>query len=81
VPNTSGITTTTHGANGAAITNYDFWLDAVGTVRNQNFEPNAFIQAPRSETSLSKLKEATTNAYLRPPAALDGIPRLNTNRP
>jgi HK97 family phage major capsid protein len=80
VLNQSGITTTTHGANGAAITNYDFWLDAVGTVRGNNFEPTAQIQAPRSETSLSKLKEATTNAYLRPPAALDGIPRLNTKQ-
>jgi HK97 family phage major capsid protein len=80
VLNQSGITTTTHGANGAAITNYDFWLDSVGTVRNNNFEPNAQIQAPRSETSLSKLKEATTNAYLIPPAALVNIPRLNTKQ-
>jgi HK97 family phage major capsid protein len=75
--NTSGITTTTHGANGATIANYDFWLDAVGTVRNSNFEPNTQVQAPRSATSLSKLKD-TTNAYLAPPAALAGIPRLNT---
>jgi HK97 family phage major capsid protein len=66
VLNTSGITTTTHGANGAAITNYDFWLDAKGVVMGNNFEPNAHIQAPRSSTSLSKLKEATTNAYLQP---------------
>ncbi len=66
--NQSGITTTTHGANGAAIANYDFWLDAVGAVRNANFEPTARIQAPRSTTSLSKLKEATTLAYLQPPA-------------
>jgi HK97 family phage major capsid protein len=80
VLNQSGVTITTHGANGAAIANYDFWLDALGTVRNSNFEPNAIIQAPRSETSLSKLKEATTNAYLRPPSALDNIPRLNTKQ-
>ena len=80
VLNQTGVTLTTHGANGATIANYDFWLDAVGTVRNNNFEPTAFIQAPRSETSLSKLKEATTNAYLRPPAALDSIPRLNSKQ-
>jgi HK97 family phage major capsid protein len=80
VLNTPGITTTAHGANGTAVTNYDFHLDAVGTVRNNNFEPNAMIQAPRTETTLSKLKEATTNAYLKPPAALDGIPRLNTKQ-
>jgi HK97 family phage major capsid protein len=76
VVNQSGITTTTHGANGAAITNYDFWLDAIGAVRAAGFEPNAHIQAPRSSTSLSKLKEATTNAYLQPPAGL--LPMLTT---
>jgi HK97 family phage major capsid protein len=70
VLNQSGITTTTHGANGATIANYDFWLDAIGAVRAAGFEPNAHIQAPRSSTSLSKLKEATTNAYLAPPAGL-----------
>jgi HK97 family phage major capsid protein len=80
VLNQSGITTTTHGANGAVIANYDFWLDSVGTVRGNNFEPNAQIQAPRSEQSLSKLKEATTNAYLDPPAALANVPRLQTKQ-
>ncbi len=78
VLNTSGITTTTHGANGAAITNYDFWLDAKGAVAGNNFEPNAHIQAPRSTTSLSKLKEATTNAYMAPPAAM--LPMLQTKQ-
>jgi HK97 family phage major capsid protein len=78
VLNTSGITTTTHGANGAAITNYDFWLDARGVVMGNNFEPNAHIQAPRSTTSLSKLKEATMNAYLAPPANM--LPMLQTKQ-
>jgi HK97 family phage major capsid protein len=76
VLNQSGITTTTHGANGATITNYDFWLDAIGAVRAAGFEPNAHVQAPRSSTSLSKLKEATTNAYLAPPAGL--LPTFTT---
>jgi len=78
VLNQSGITTTTHGANGAAITNYDFWLDAKGAVMGNNFEPNAHIQAPRSNVSLSKLKEATTNAYLQPPANM--LPMLATKQ-
>jgi HK97 family phage major capsid protein len=78
VLNTSGITTTTHGANGAAIANYDFWLDAKGVVMGNNFEPNAHIQAPRSTTSLAKLKEATTNAYLQPPASM--LPMLATKQ-
>jgi HK97 family phage major capsid protein len=76
VLNQSGVTLTAHGANGTAISNYDFWLDAIGTVRSAGFEPNAHLQAPRSSTSLSKLKEATTNAYLTPPANL--LPMLTT---
>jgi HK97 family phage major capsid protein len=76
VLNQSGITSTAHGAAGTAIGNYDWWLDAIGAVRAAGFEPNAHIQAPRSSTSLSKLKEATTNAYLTPPAGL--LPMLTT---
>jgi HK97 family phage major capsid protein len=80
VVNQTGVTLTTHGANGALITNYDFHLDAVGAIRSANFEPNAQIQAPRTATSLSKLKEATTNAYMAPPAGLANIPRLNSKQ-
>ena len=76
VLNQSGVTLTAHGANGTAITNYDWWLDAIGTVRAAGFEPNAHLQAPRSSTSLSKLKEATTNAYLAAPSGL--LPMLTT---
>ena len=76
VLNQSGVTLTSHGANGANITNYDWYLDAIGAARAANFEPNAHIQAPRSSTSLAKLKEATTNAYLQPPAGL--LPMLTT---
>jgi HK97 family phage major capsid protein len=78
VLNTSGITTTTHGVNGANITNYDWLIDAAGAVLANNFEPNAHIVAPRTVTSLAKLKEATTNAYLAPPASL--LPRLPTKQ-
>jgi len=78
VLNQSGVTTTTHGANGAVIANYDFWLDAKGVVMGNNFEPNAHIQAPRSSMSLSKLKEATTLAYLAPPTGM--LPMLATKQ-
>jgi HK97 family phage major capsid protein len=70
VLNQTGVTLTDHGAAGTVISNYDWWLDAIGAVRAAGFEPNAHIQAPRSSTSLSKLKEATTNAYMTPPAGL-----------
>ena len=76
VLNQTGVTLTDHGAAGSAITNYDWWLDAIGAVRAAGFEPTAHVQAPRSSTSLSKLKEATTNAYLTPPTGL--LPMLTT---
>jgi HK97 family phage major capsid protein len=77
VLNQPGVTLTAHRANGSAISNYDWWLDAIGTVRAANFEPNAHVQAPRSSTSLSKLKD-TTNAYLSPPASL--LPMLTSKQ-
>jgi HK97 family phage major capsid protein len=73
VRNQSGVTVTAHGANGTAITTttaYDWHLDAIGAVRAAGFEPNAHIQAARTSTSLSKLREATTSAYLAPPPNL-----------
>jgi HK97 family phage major capsid protein len=79
VLNQSGVTLTAHGANGTTITTttaYDWHLDAAGTVRANNFTPNAHIQAPRTSTSLSKLREATTSAYLTPPANM--LPMLTT---
>jgi HK97 family phage major capsid protein len=79
VLNQTGVTLTDHGANGTAISSYDWWIDAVATVRANNFEPTAQIQAPRTEQSLSKLKD-TTNAYLTPPAALANIPRYTTKQ-
>jgi HK97 family phage major capsid protein len=76
VLNQTGVTLTAHGAAGTVISNFNWWLDAIGAVRAAGFEPNAHIQAPRSSTSLSKLKEATTNAYMAPPVGL--LPMLTT---
>lgn len=84
--NQTGVTITDHGANGSAIgplgtgLGYDFLIDAVASVRAANFEPTAQITAPRTEASLAKLKEATTNAYAAPPAALSTIPRYATKQ-
>jgi HK97 family phage major capsid protein len=46
VLNQSGITTTTHGANGAAIANYDFWLTAIGAVRAAGSSPPRMSRRP-----------------------------------
>lgn len=79
VLNTPGVTTTSHGANGSAISamSYDFLLQAVNTVRAANFEPNAHIVNPRTVTSLRTLKDSQQR-YLQPPA--DSLPLLATNQ-
>jgi HK97 family phage major capsid protein len=77
----TGVTLTAHGAAGTVIsttTAYDWHLDAAGVVRGNNFTPNAHIQAPRTSTSLSKLREATTSAYLAPPPNM--LPMLATKQ-
>jgi HK97 family phage major capsid protein len=79
VLNQSGVTLTSHGANGSTITTttaYDWHLDAAGVVRAANFTPTSHIQAPRTTTSLSKLREATTSAYLAAPPNM--LPMLVT---
>jgi HK97 family phage major capsid protein len=81
VRNQTGVTVTGHGANGSTITvtsAYDWHLDARGVVAGNNFEPNAHIQAPRTSVSLSKLREATTSAYLAPPPNM--LPMLTTKQ-
>jgi HK97 family phage major capsid protein len=81
VRNQAGVTITSHGANGSTITTttaYDWHLDAKGVVAGNNFEPNAHVQAPRTSVSLSKLREATTSAYLAPPPNM--LPMLTTKQ-
>jgi HK97 family phage major capsid protein len=87
VLNTSGITALTHGANGSVIGSppaagtmgWEFLVDAIGAVRNLNYEPTAQIAAPRTTQSLAKLRD-TTNQYIAPPSYLDGIARLVTKQ-
>lgn len=67
--NTAGVTVTNHGANGTALSNYDWVLDSVGAVRNANFEPTAVLAAPRTQTALSKLKDSQ-GRYLDAPTGL-----------
>lgn len=79
IKNTSGITTSSMGANGAALTNWDPIVDAVGGLQDNNETPNAIVMAPRSQRSLGKLKD-TQNRYLTPPTILDGIGQYVTNQ-
>jgi HK97 family phage major capsid protein len=79
--NQTSVTITNHGAAGTVFSTavgYDWLLDAKGAVRSANFEPTAHIVAPRTVTSLSKLREATTSAYLAPPPNM--LPMLATKQ-
>jgi HK97 family phage major capsid protein len=79
VKNTVGVLTASMGANGAALTNYDPVIDAVGTLRDNNEGPSAVIYSPRTGRTLAKLKD-TTNQPLAVPDYLDGVRRLETNQ-
>ena len=76
-PQPRGLRTTTNvnqvsqGVNGLALTNYDPILDLLALLWGANVTAvNTAIMAPRTLATLSKLKEATTNAPLARPAVL-----------
>lgn len=83
IRNQTGVTLTSHGANGAVIgtgageISYDTLVDAQAAIRAVNFEPNAVIDAPRTEQGLAKLKDST-GQYLQPPPGL--LTRYPTNQ-
>jgi HK97 family phage major capsid protein len=87
IRNQTGVTVTSHGANGSVIGSppaagtmgWEFLVDAAATVRGANFEPNAMILAPRTEQSLAKLRD-TTNQYIQPPRYLEGLTRLQSKQ-
>jgi HK97 family phage major capsid protein/HK97 family phage prohead protease len=68
----SGTQTIDMGTNGAALTNYDPFVRAVGLLRSANVPgPYAIAAHPRTLTALELLKEATASAMqLGAPAAL-----------
>lgn len=74
VKNTSGVTIQSMATNGATPTNYDFLVNALGTLRGKNEEPTAIVYSPRTEQELATLKDSQ-NRYLTPPPVLDNIPQ------
>ncbi|MEU1892760.1 phage major capsid protein [Streptomyces pristinaespiralis] len=77
--NTSGITVTDLGAAAGLAPTWDHYVQAVGTVRGEEYEPNAAIHNPRTETDLSLLKDGQ-GQYLQPPAALAALQQLTTTQ-
>lgn len=78
VKNTTGVTLTAAGANGAAVS-YDHFIDAKARLAQNNENCTAFIDNPRTEASLAKLKDADQN-YLRPPEYISSVPRYDTTQ-
>ena len=77
--NTSGITVTDLGATAGLAPTWDHYVRAVGTVRGEEYQPNAVIHNPRTETDLSLLKD-DQGQYLQPPAALSALQQLSTTK-
>ncbi len=76
VKNVAAVNKTALDVNGAVPT-YDALIDSAYRVRGANHEPNAMIYATRTGQTFAKAKDST-GQYLTPPAALEGIRRLET---
>jgi len=68
------------GANGAAVTDYDEFSEAVEDVADANGKANAVIMAPRTFFQLDRLKEGTTNAPLPAPQSYVDLNKFYTNQ-
>ncbi len=79
IRNTTGINTVSMGANGAALTNYDPLVDAVGVLADNNHCATAAVFSPRSARALGKLKD-TTGQPLQPPEILSDLRRYMTGQ-
>lgn len=76
----SGVGSVSMGTNGAALTNYDPFVTALGTLQTANAaDPTAVIFHPRSAQELNLLKD-TQNRPLVRPACLENLPFRVTSK-
>lgn len=66
--------------NGAVPANYDSFLYAAEYIRNANGNPKGVIMSPRTAGTLSRLKEGTTLAPLKPPDGYTALAQFVTNQ-
>lgn len=78
IKNTTGVTTTSLGANGSALT-YDHLVDAAGVLADANELAGGVIYAPRTARGLAKSKD-TANKYLEAPEYIAGLPRYESTQ-
>jgi HK97 family phage major capsid protein len=74
----TGVTVTSLGANGAT-PSYDSFLDAFQVLRAGNFEPNGIVFNPRTQRTLSGLKDSQ-GRYLDPPQDFKDVAHYSTNQ-
>lgn len=73
---TTGVASVSMGTNGAQLTNYGKVLDTLLELRNNNSTgPTSLVMAPRTWRTIAGFAD-TTGQPLRPPADIEGIPRL-----
>jgi len=68
------------GVNGATLTDYDDFSNAVEDVADHNGIAGAVIMAPRTFYTLDRIKEGTTNAPLKPPQSYADLKKFVTNQ-
>lgn len=81
--NTPGVTIdSTLGTNGSAPADYDFLINAVGTVWDANFDPNAILYSSRTARKLATLKTGLTGdkTQLRVPDPIASLERYPSNQ-
>jgi len=75
-----GINKISMGTNGAALTDYDKFSEAIEDVADHNGEATAVIFSPRTFFTLDRLKAATTNQPLIPPQSFIDLKKYVTNQ-
>lgn len=78
--NVAGVNEVDMGTNGAALTNYDPFIDAIQAVEDANGIVTALIYAPRTKAELGKLKTGISgdNTTLKPPEEFSALKRFAT---
>jgi len=79
IRNQAGVNLIDLGANGATPTDFDFLIDAIAAIRDENGEASAAIMASRTLTTLDKLKDSTGQP-LRQPEVVANLTKLTSNQ-
>lgn len=74
------VETINKGTNGATISTYDDFSNAVEDIYNNNGVPNAVIMAPRTYFTIDRLKQGTTNDPLVGPESYQNLKKFVTNQ-